>query len=63
MNSTTTANDPNAVFESLRGELGQDAITSAAFLDNTRIYARPDSLIAALRILKERFGYALLSEL
>lgn len=62
--ATTTSDGPHAGTLRLLSEtLGEGGYTSATFRDNLRICVAKGRLIEALRILKERGGFAMLAEL
>jgi NADH-quinone oxidoreductase subunit C len=59
----TTAPDHAKTLEHLQRGLGDCVLTTSTFRDNFRIFVPAAQLIAALRILKEECGFALLAEL
>ena len=62
--ATATATDPHAeTLAALRDVLGADGLRTETFRDNLRVYVTPDRLIDALTMLKEKRGFALLSDL
>lgn len=61
-NTTAEANHAKTV-ECLQRGLGDGILTTSSFRDNFRIFVPPAQLIAALRILKQECGFALLAEL
>ncbi len=60
----STETDPHAqTLETLSQSLGEGAFRTETFRDNLRVYVAADRLIEALRILKDRLGFQMLSEL
>ncbi len=59
-----TPADPHAsTLQALTEVLGEGGFSTSRFRDNLRVHVAPDRLIDALRMLKERRGFASLAEL
>ncbi len=64
LTSTDLATGPMAsMIAALTSALGEAAVRTSTFRDNIRVHVSADRLAEALRLLKERCGYAFLSEL
>lgn len=62
--TTTPAADPHAAtLRTLTGLFGEGVFSTSRFRDNLRLFVPPSRLIELLRALRDRCGFALLSEL
>ena len=52
-----------AALEVIRSVVGDGGVRSASFRDNFRVYLNPDQIYPVLEALKQRCGFAMLSEL
>ncbi len=62
--SDATTTDPHAgILQTLREILAEGEYSTAAFRDNLRVYVSKERMIEALQALKDKAGFAMLSEL